>query len=58
MATRRYTIPSIPEASTHYASNLNDQEFARIEPHVAQKEGSGKRRFGARRPSGSLPTRG
>ncbi len=44
MATRRYNIPINQEISTRYASDLNDQEFARIASHVAQKDGSGKKR--------------
>ena len=44
MATRRYTVPFHQEVSTRYASDLNDQEFALIAPHVAQKDGSGKKR--------------
>jgi len=44
MATRRYNIPINQEISTRYASDLNDQEFALIASHVAQKDGSGKKR--------------
>ena len=44
MATRRYNIPIHQNVSTRYASDLNDQEFAIIGPHVAQKDGSGKKR--------------
>ncbi len=44
MATRGYNIPINQEVSTRYASDLNDQEFALLAPHVAQKDGSGKKR--------------
>jgi hypothetical protein len=44
MATRRYNVPPHQSVSTRYASDLSDEEFAVIEPHVAQKEGSGKKR--------------
>jgi putative transposase len=44
MATRCYNIPVNHEVSTRYASDLNDQEFALLAPHVAQKGGSGKKR--------------
>jgi hypothetical protein len=44
MATRCYNIPINQEVSTRYASDLNDQEFALLAPHVAQKDGSGKKR--------------
>ena len=44
MATRRYNIPLNQEVSKRYASDLNDQEFALLAPHVAQKDGSGKKR--------------
>ncbi len=39
MATRRYNIPLNQEVSKRYASDLNDQEFALLAPHVAQKDG-------------------
>src|SRR5215211_6410745 len=45
MATRRYNIPINQDISPRYASDLNDQEFALLGPHVAQKEGSGKKRM-------------
>jgi hypothetical protein len=45
MATRRYNVPIHQDISTRYASDLNDQEFALIAPHVAQKDGSGKKRY-------------
>jgi putative transposase len=44
MATRRYNVPIYHDISTRYASDLNDQEFELIVPHVAQKDGSGKKR--------------
>jgi putative transposase len=44
MAPRRYNIPINQEIPTRYASDLSDQEFALLAPHVAQKDGSGKKR--------------
>jgi putative transposase len=44
MATRRYNVPIYQDISTRYASDLNDQEFELIGPHVGQKDGSGKKR--------------
>ena len=44
MATRGYNIPINQEVSTRYASDLNDQECALLVHHVAQKDGSGKKR--------------
>ena len=44
MATRRYNVPMYQDTSTRYANNLTDQEFELIAPHVAQKDGSGKKR--------------
>jgi putative transposase len=44
VATRCYNMPINQEVSTGYASDLNDQEFALLAPHVAQKDGSGKKR--------------
>lgn len=44
MTRRHYTESATPDASKRYASDLNDQEFERIAPLVAQKEGSGKKR--------------
>jgi putative transposase len=44
MTTRRYNEPIQQDVSTRYASDLNDQEFVLIAPHVAQKERSGKKR--------------
>ena len=45
LATRRYNVPIHQEACTRYASDLDDQEFALIAPHVAQNAGSGKKRM-------------
>ena len=42
MATRRYNVPIHLDVSIRYASDLNDQEFALLAPHVAQKDGSGR----------------
>ena len=42
--TRRYNAPIQQDISTRYASDLNDQEFEFVAPHVAQKDGSGKQR--------------
>jgi putative transposase len=44
MAPRRYNVPIQQDISTRYTSDLNDQEFELIAPHVAQKAGSGKKR--------------
>jgi putative transposase len=44
MTSRHYTESATPDSSKRYASDLNDQEFERIAPLVAQKEGSGKKR--------------
>lgn len=44
MTSRHYTESATPDPSKRYASDLNDQEFERIAPLVAQKEGSGKPR--------------
>jgi hypothetical protein len=44
MATRCYKVPINQEVSPCYASDLNDQEFALVAPHVAQKNGLGKKR--------------
>ncbi len=43
MATRRYNKPVNQEVSARYASDLTDKEFEFIGPHVAQKDGSGKK---------------
>jgi putative transposase len=44
MATRGYNIPINQDISTRYASDLNDREFDLVAPHVAQRDGSGKKR--------------
>jgi putative transposase len=44
MTSRHYTASATPDPSKRYASDLDDQEFERIAPLVAQKEGSGKKR--------------
>ena len=44
MATRRYNNPINQDVSTRYASDLNDQEFALVRPHVAEKHELGKKR--------------
>src|SRR6266487_6597233 len=44
MATCCYNIPINQEVSPRYASDLNDQEFTLLAPHVAQQDGSGKKR--------------
>jgi putative transposase len=44
MATRRYKVPVNQEVSKRYASDLKDQEFALLAPHVVLKDGSGKKR--------------
>jgi putative transposase len=44
MTSRHYTESATPDATKRYASNLNDREFALIAPHVAQNDGSGKKR--------------
>jgi putative transposase len=44
MTSRHYTASATPDPSKRYASDLDDHEFARIAPLVAQKEGSGKQR--------------
>ncbi len=44
MTTRRYNVPIQQNVPNRYASDLNDQEFALLAPHVAQKDGSGKKR--------------
>jgi hypothetical protein len=42
MAMRCYNVPTHQEISTRYASDLNDQEFALVAPHVAQKSGQAR----------------
>ena len=44
MTTRGYNIPINQAVFTRYASDLNDQECALLVHHVAQKDGSGKKR--------------
>ena len=44
MTSRHYTASATPDPGKRYASDLDDQEFERIAPLVAQKEGSGKKR--------------
>jgi putative transposase len=44
MTSRDYIGSATPDATKRYASELNDREFALIAPHVAQKDGSGKKR--------------
>lgn len=44
MTSHHYTETATPDISTRYASDLNDQEFGLLAPHVAQKDGSGKKR--------------
>lgn len=44
MPNRRYTESSIPDLTKRYASDLDELEWKWIEPIVAQKGGSGKKR--------------
>ncbi len=44
MTSRHYTASATPDTSKRYASDLTDQEFVIIAPHVAQPDGSGKKR--------------
>jgi putative transposase len=44
MPNRQYTESSIPDLTKRYASDLDDQEWNWIEPVVAQKDGSGRKR--------------
>ena len=44
MTSHHYSQSTRPDSTKRYASDLNDQEFALIAPHVAQKDGSGKKR--------------
>jgi transposase len=44
MTSHHYTESAIPDPTKRYASDLNDQEFALLAPHIAQKSGSGKKR--------------
>jgi hypothetical protein len=44
MTNHHYTETATPDAAKRYPSDLNDQEFDLIAPHVAKKAGSGKKR--------------
>jgi len=44
MTSRHYTESATPDPTKRYASDLNTHEFELIEPHVAQKDGSGRKR--------------
>jgi putative transposase len=44
MPSRPYRKSATPDVIKRYATDLSDQEFDLIAPHVAQKEGSGKKR--------------
>ncbi len=44
MTNHHYTESATPDMTKRYGSDLNDQEFALIAPHVTQKDGSGKKR--------------
>jgi putative transposase len=44
MTSHHYTESATPDPTVRYGSDLNDQEFDLIAPHVAQKDGSGKKR--------------
>ena len=44
MPSRDSSESATPDTTKRYASDLNDQEFELIRPHVAQKKGSGKKR--------------
>ena len=44
MPNRHYTESSIPDLTKRYASDLDDLEWEWIEPVVAQKDGSGRKR--------------
>jgi len=46
VATRCYNIPINQAVSTRYASDLNNQEFALLAPHVAQKGRVGQETYG------------
>ena len=45
MPSRRYTQSATPDPSKRYPSDLDDQEFERLAPYVAQQRGSGKARL-------------
>ena len=44
MTSHHYTESATADVTKRYASDLNDQEFALLAPHVVQKDGSGKKR--------------
>src|ERR1041384_101409 len=44
MTSHPYTESATPDPTKRYGSDLNDQEFALVAPHIAQKDGSGKKR--------------
>ena len=44
MTNHHYTESATADATKRYGSDLTAQEFALIAPHVAQKDGSGKKR--------------
>ena len=44
MTSHHYSGSATPDPNNRYGSDLNEQEFALIAPHVAQKHGSGKKR--------------
>ena len=44
MMSHHYTKSATPDPSKRYSSDLDDDEFERIAPLVAQKQGSGKKR--------------
>jgi len=44
MTRHHYTESATPDMTKRYESDLDDQEFALLAPHVAQKSGSGKKR--------------
>ena len=44
MTIHHYTETATPDATKRYPSDLNDQEFDLVAPHVAQKAPSGKKR--------------
>ena len=44
MTSRHYAESATPDSTKRYASDLTDPEFALVAPHVAQPDGSGKKR--------------
>ena len=44
LTRRHYTESATPDPAKRYASDLDDAEWQRIAPLVAQKDGSGKKR--------------